>query len=180
MDRNLVYAQKFCVCTRILRMYKDPVHAQDSCARQKSCACTRILCMHRILAHTQDSCACTGFLCMHRSLVHAHACARFLCMHKILVHASGGLKTTIISMCLRLLPRSVYKNCVFYQRNDGWPSPSTAHAHKTCSGDHKNGNRDRSGKWAVACTGYRNIVGAPQAFAIWGVIRARQFVVKCV
>ena len=89
-------------------------------------------------------------------------------MHKILVHASGSSKTTIICMFLCLLPRSVYKNCVFYKRNDGWPSPSTAHAHKTCSGDRKNGNRDKSGKWGLVCTGYRNITGAPQAYAIWG------------
>ena len=96
------------------------------------------------------------------------ACTEILCMHKILVHASGGSKTTIISVFLRLLPRSVYKNCVFYQRNDGWPSPSTAHAHKTCSGDRKNPNRDKSGKSAQVCTGYTNITGAPQAYAIWG------------
>ena len=36
------------------------------------------------------------------------------------------------------------------------------------AGDHKNGNRDRSGKWVLVCTGYRNIIGAPRAFAIRG------------
>ena len=118
-----------------------------------------------------SSCACTGILCVHKNLVQAQescACTRFLWMHKILLHASGGSKTIIISMCLFLFPRNVYTNHAFYQRNDGWPSPSTAHAHKKCSGDRKNGNRDRSGKWVLVCTGYRNIMGAPQAFAIWG------------
>ena len=29
-------------------------------------------------------------------------------------------------------------------------------------------------KWTHVCTGYRNITGAPQAFAIWGTMFARR------
>ena len=77
-------------------------------------------------------------------------------------------KTLIISVFFAMLLKNMYENNDFYHRNDGGPSPSTARAHKMCSGDHKNGNRDKSGKWTRFCTGYRNITGAPQAYAIWG------------
>ena len=88
------------------------------------------------------------------------ACAHVLC--------EGVSKTSIISVLFAMLLKNMYENNAFYHRNDGGPSPSTAHAHKTCSGDRKNGNRDKSGKSAQVCTGYRNIIRAPQAYAIWG------------
>ena len=63
-------------------------------------------------------------------------------------------KTSIISVFFAMLLKNMYENNAFYHRNDGG------------SGDRKNGNRDKSGKSAQVCTGYRNITGAPQAYAI--------------
>ena len=40
----------------------------------------------------------------------SYACTRFLCMRQEVS------KTTIISVLLRLLPRNVYKNCVFFTK----------------------------------------------------------------
>ena len=90
------------------------------------------------------------------------ACAHVLC--------EEVPKTSIISVFFAILLKNIYKNNTFYYRNEGWSSPSTACAHKTCSKDHKNGNRDKSGKSSHVCTGYRNIIGAPQAYAIWGIM----------
>ena len=86
-------------------------------------------------------------------------------------------KTLIISVFFAMLLKNMYENNAFYHRNDGGPSPSTARAHETCSGDHKNGNRDKSGKWEVVCTGYRNIIGAPQAYAIWGIRKSPKIII---
>ena len=82
-------------------------------------------------------------------------------------------KTSIISVFFAMLLKNMYENNAFYNRNDGGPSPSSARAHKMCSGDHKNGNRDKSGKWTHICTGYRNIIGAPQAYAILGTMKTK-------
>ena len=44
---------------------------------------------------------------------------------------------------------------------------------KRVRGTIKTETRTGTEKWTHVCTGYRNIIGAPQAFAIWGITHAR-------